>query len=398
MHPKPRETKLSAKKNRILDLIFREEGCSRFRLARELNINASMVGIYVKEFLDRGVLREEHTGPTRRGRSPIPVRLNPMHGCFLGLDFEALRARAVVTDFAGGVITRKEIAFPPGIPRQAVLGRLVVLGKDLTKEIADRPLLAVGIACPGLVDSAEGKILNYSLLDDFRDVAILDLFEPQFPAPVFIEHSVRAITLAEQIRGAGRGLSNFLCLSVRSGMDLGISMDGRIHTGQGSLAGKVGYNVFPHGDSTKTWTDLVSATGIIHEVIQILKSLRKNELRSGLLKRGESLSLANIVEAAEQGDKSLREHLERVGSHLGIILANLANIFAPELIILAGEVPTCSPLVREKLEATFRQTVLNELLDQVVLADSQLGHYAGSIGAAYRGFLQIFPTEEQMSL
>src|SRR5205814_9418600 len=93
-HPQPRKTKLIAKKHQILNMIFREKQCSRFALAQRLNINASMLGNYVEEFLADGVLREERRRPTRRGRSAVPVRLNPDYGCFLGLDFEALRARA----------------------------------------------------------------------------------------------------------------------------------------------------------------------------------------------------------------------------------------------------------------------------------------------------------------
>ena len=52
MYPQPRKIKLLAKKNRILNEVFRDGGCSRFDLARRLNINAAMVGTYVAEFLE----------------------------------------------------------------------------------------------------------------------------------------------------------------------------------------------------------------------------------------------------------------------------------------------------------------------------------------------------------
>ena len=83
---RPRESKLIANKHRILNRIFREPGCSRLYLARKLNINASTIGNYVDEFLRNGLLVEDHEGPTRRGRSPVPVWLNPAYGGFLGMD------------------------------------------------------------------------------------------------------------------------------------------------------------------------------------------------------------------------------------------------------------------------------------------------------------------------
>src|SRR5436190_20740306 len=121
MHPKPRESQLRLKKNRILNHIFREGGASRFGLAHRLNINASMVGKYVDEFLREGVLIEESRRGSRRGRIPVTVRLNPDHGCFLGIDFEALRVRAVLTDFAGATILRREVPFRAGIGREKAM-------------------------------------------------------------------------------------------------------------------------------------------------------------------------------------------------------------------------------------------------------------------------------------
>ena len=115
MRPQPRETKLAAKKNRILNELFRNGGCSRLDLARRLNINAAMVGTYVAEFLEAGLLLEGEPSPVGRGRSPVPLQLDPEHGCFLGLDFEALRARAVLCDFAGNALLEKETPFSPAI-------------------------------------------------------------------------------------------------------------------------------------------------------------------------------------------------------------------------------------------------------------------------------------------
>ena len=101
MHPTPRESQLRLKKNRILNTLFLEGEASRFAIAHRLTINASMVGKYVDEFLRQGLLLEDVRGKTRRGRIPVAVRLNPDHGCFLGVDFEALRTRAVTASNAG---------------------------------------------------------------------------------------------------------------------------------------------------------------------------------------------------------------------------------------------------------------------------------------------------------
>ena len=389
----PRESKRTANQHRILNLIFRERTCSRLAMARALNINASTIGTYVDAFLRKGILVEDHTGPTRRGRSPVPVWLNPDWGCFLGVDLEALRVRTVLTDFAGGILDQKEVSLRAGIGREAVLRTVLAAAQEAAREAGDRRLIAVGIAAPGRVDFVQGRIVRYELLRDFHDVPLLDHLRPCFDCPIYIEENIRALTLAEHLRGAGRGHRHFLCLAARSGIGMGIVIDGRIYTGSHALAGKVGWTAFPRDGHPQTMTELVSAKGIVAHTIRSLESARQTPLRRSLRERGDDLSLGDLVAAAEAGDRGLRDLLEQVGRDLGLVAANLANLFAPEKIILAGEVPSCCALVRQTLEDWFRRYTLKEILEGTVLADGSLSGFAGAMGAAYLGFLKTFPEE-----
>ncbi len=393
---RPRRSKLIANKHRILNMIFREGSCSRFYLARKLNINASTIGNYVDDFLERGLLIEDHVGPTRRGRSPVPMWLNPDYGRFLGIDFEALRARTVLTDFAGEVVAQKEIGLRAGLGRKAVLTIVVDAARQMAEKAKGRRLFALGIAAPGQVDCPHGRIVRYNLLPDFLDVPLLDYFRPYFTCPVFVEENIRALTLAELLRGAGKGHRHFLCLAARSGMGVGIVINGQIYIGNHERAGKVGSTVLFQDDHPRTMTDLVSAKGIIRQAVQLLMTNRKTLLRRSLLEKGDDLSLADLVAAVDAGDRLIRDLLEQVGKNLGLVAANLAHLFAPEKIILAGEVPSCCPLVRQTLEQSFRQYTSSEIHEEMVLMDGTLSGFAGATGAAYLGFLKTFPEQESI--
>ena len=394
MHPRPRETKLAAKKNRILNEVFRCESCSRLDLARRLNINATMVGRYVDQFLADGLLVEDKPAPSRRGRSPVPLRLNPQHGCFLGMDFEALRARAVLCDFAGRAMFQTETSLRAEMTREDVLRQIVKLARQLARK-ADRPLFSVGVAAPGQVDCLAGCVLHYRLLDDFDEVPLRDRFEEALDVPVFIEDNIRAVAYGELLRGSGRGCRDFLCLAVRSGVGLGIVIDGRLHGGHGAMAGEVGYTVFPTVDGPQTMTDLVSAIGFVQTTRRLVAERRGTATRKRLLKKGGDLSLEDLVAAAEAGDELLQERLEWLGAHLGMIAANLANLFAPEKIVLAGEVPNCCRLVRQTMERTFREFTLPQIFKTAYLEDGSLGGFAGALGVAYLGFAKMFPEGEE---
>ncbi len=394
MRPRPRETKLAAKKNQILNEVFRTGGGSRFDLAGRLNINATMVGRYVDQFLSDGLLVEDEPAPSRRGRSPVPLRLNPQYGCFLGLDFEALRVRALLCDFAGQVLEQKETPFPAEVTREDVLRQIVGLARKLAQQ-ADRPLLSVGVAAPGQVDCLAGRVLHYQLLNDFNEVPLRDRFEEMFDVPVFIEDNIRAVAYGELLRGSGRGTRSFLCLAVRSGVGLGIVIDGKLYSGFGTMAGEVGYTVFPTDNGPQTMTDLVAAKGFVGAIQRLLASRQSTAGRKRLLDRGRELSLADIVAAAEAGDELLHERLDWLGTHLGMLAANLANLFAPEKIVLAGEVPNCCSLVRQTMERAFRRFTLPQILKTAYLEDGALGGFAGAIGVAYLGFTKTFPEDEE---
>ena len=403
MRPRPRETKLALKKHRIINEVFRSGACSRFDLARRLNINATMVGDYVEEFLSNGLLVEDEPASSGRGRSPVPLRLNPKHGCFLGLDFEALRARAVLTDFSGVELNRKEISFRPNLDREAVLQQITSLAQTMAAQ-ANHPLLSVGVAAPGQVDALAGKIIHYNLLPDFDEVPLQKRFESVFDdTPVFIEDNIRSLTHAELLRGSGRGCRNFLCLAVRSGVGLGIVIDGKLYGGTNAMSGEVGYLVSPEAAAglsgeKRTITDLVSATGFAKEVRSSLESLQQTVSRRQLLDKGDTLSLTDIVSAAEDGDDFLRKCLEELGQRLGIIVANLANLLAPEKIVLAGEVPSCSALVRNQIERNLRKYALPQIASTVYLEEGALRVFAGAFGTAWMGLSRLFPEDEEILL
>jgi len=393
MYPQPRKIKLLAKKNRILNELFRAGGSSRFDLARRLNINAAMVGNYVAEFVEGGLLVEGETSPAGRGRAPVPLQLNPKYGCFLGLDFEALRARAVLCDFAGNALCEKETPFRSRVTGKEVLRRIVELARQVADR-ADRPLLSVGVAAPGQVDCNAGRILHYGLLPDFDNVPLLERFHRTFEAPVFVEDNIRAVAYGELLRGAGRGHQNFLCLAIRSGVGLGIIVDGKLYGGAGAFAGEVGYTVFPAGDGPQIMTDLVSAKGFVQETLRLLRSRQGMSTRQRLLGRANDLSLDDIVAAAGEGDEWLRDRLDMLGTHIGMLAANLANLFAPEAIVLAGEVPRCCDSVACAMERAFRKFTLPQILELTRLDGSSLGRFAGALGVAYLGFARTYPEEE----
>lgn len=147
--------------------------------------------------------------------------------------------------------------------------------------------------------------LHYRLLPDFDQVPVGEQFQAAFDVPVFVEDNIRAVAFGELMRGSGRGSDNFLCLAVRSGVGLGIVIDGKLYRGTNAMAGEAGYMVVATREGPRLVTDLVSATGFVQEVRAPLGSWQSTTRRKQLVEKGDDLSLADIISAAESGDRLL---------------------------------------------------------------------------------------------
>ena len=236
--------------------------------------------------------------------------------------------------------------------------------------------------------------MRYDLLPDFQDVPLLDRFRPHFDCPIYIEENIRALTLAELLAGDRPGTPPLPLpggpLGVRHG-----HRDRRPDLYREPCAGRQGR---PDGLPARRPGPDDDGAGLRQgdrpPGDRGAEVRPQDAGRTALLEKADDLSLADLVAGRRRGDRLIHGLLEQVGQDLGLVTANLANLFAPEKIILAGEVPSCCPLVRETLEEWFRRHTTPEILQDIVLADGSLSGFAAAMGAAYLGFLKTFPEEE----
>ena len=96
---------------------------------------------------------------------------------------------------------------------------------------------AVGVACAGLIDGARGVLHVSPNLGGWVDVALRDCFARELGAPVSVENDANAAAYGEWRAGAGRGLENFVCLTLGTGVGGGIILNGALYRGSTGFAG-----------------------------------------------------------------------------------------------------------------------------------------------------------------
>jgi N-acetylglucosamine repressor len=371
----------------LLRRIRAQEGLSRVELARDLNLAPSTVGIYVDHLIEEGFLTESKRVGSEFGRPPTALALNPQGGRFIGVDFEARNIMATAVDFSQKPLKQYHGTITPADSIEVILAKIENSIAEVLSE-GGRRVLAIGVGVPGVIDPVNGVARQYKHIRGWSHIPLAQRLSQRFGVAVFLENNIRSMALAELWFGQGRGLENFICLGMRSGIGAGIIVDGHIYHGSNNLAGEIGDWPCANGESG----DGVSTL----EEIASLRALQLALIAGGadkLVAEGEEFGVEQLLKAARDGDETVRGFLDRVARTLGLVISQLNRAFNPGKIILAGTFPAFGGVFLDRLSECFQEA--SRSTDLPPLAMSDLGEFNGAIGAAALAVHQWKPGAEK---
>ncbi|RJL34356.1 ROK family protein [Bailinhaonella thermotolerans] len=229
--------------------------------------------------------------------------------------------------------------------------------------IAHGDAAAVGIAVPGLVDSVANVAL-YSANLGWRDVPAAD-FVPD-GVPVALAHDVRAGGVAEGVYGAGRGVTDFLCLPIGTGMAAAMVLGGSAYAGSRGWGGEIGHTpVWPDGEPCAC-----GQRGCLENYASASAIARRH---------GGGLTAEQVVAAADE-DPVAKRVLDEAVEALGIGLATYTLLLDPALIVIGGGLAGAG----ERLLAPVRAALASRLAfrEAPPVRATAIGPHAGMMGAA----------------
>jgi len=358
----------------LLRRIRAQEGLSRVELARDLNLAPSTVGIYVDHLIEEEFLSESKRVGSEFGRPPTGLALNPLGGRFIGVDFEARNIRATAVDFSQKPLKQYHGTITAADSVEVILVKIEHSINEVLSEDRRR-VLAIGVGVPGVIDPVHGVARQYKHIRGWSHIPMAQQLSQRFGVPVFLENNIRSMALAELWFGQGRGLEDFICLGMRSGIGAGIIVDGHLYHGSNNLAGEIGDWPCADGESGAGVSTL--------EEIASLRGIRAALASNGaaqLAAEGEEFRVEHWVKAAQEGDEMVRILLDRVAKKLGLVISQLNRAFNPGKIILAGAFPALGGIFLDRLRECFQEA--SRSADLPPLAVSDLGEFNGAIGAA----------------
>lgn len=277
------------------------------------------------------------------------------------------------------ILSRGKIATRAKEPATAVLDDIAKLALELA---AGQPIAAVGLGLPGLLDPEKGICLIAENLG-WQDVPVTEVLQEKLQAPVFIENDARVAALGELAQGKARGCKDFIYITVGTGIGSGIYIDGKLLRGSRWCAGEVGHMVMdPRGEECTCGNrgcleTLASAPAITRAA---RKAAAYNPESVLAFVRPEQIDAAAVFRAAII-DKIAAEIVDSAMTWLGIAIANLVNVFNPELVVIGGGVSLAGEELLQPIQIAVDNLCLRVQKNTVTITTSALGDRAGVAGA-----------------
>ncbi len=362
----------------ILLNLLHNKNVSRVSLAQMIGVSTATISNLVAELVHQGLIVEEglvqNDGQAGVGRPQKALQLVADSRYAIGIHIDVGRVYITLTNIYGKILTKHTFDHQIQTPWYEVMDKSVKEIELIIEHlnINQDDIVGVGVAASGLVNPETGiNIIAPNL--NWHNVPIRDYLQDKLNMPIQVENNVRAMALGEALFGNQPHVNVMAFIYARIGVGAGLIMDRKIYRGAGAGAGEIGHTVVSvescNGIETHTLESLFSESAILNSAKQQLS-------------KSDNLTIQKILDIAQNGNQAICQLLEDRARYFGIALANLVNIFNPELIVLGGIFTYEQNLILPTVRSTLKQYSFANLSDNIRLEVTSFGQDAGMIGAA----------------
>lgn len=247
--------------------------------------------------------------------------------------------------------------------------------------------IPVGVAAPGPLDPKAGVVRFSPNLAGWTDVPLRSRLEKLTGRTVHLGNDANSAALGEYYFGSAKDARHLVYVALGTGLGGGVISDGQLIDGVNGLGGELGHTcVNMDGPRCSCGAPgcveaYCSGWAIARDGQALVRSGRGDAIRDAAADP-EDIDARAVSDAAEAGHAGARIILERAGHALGVGLANFANIFNPQMIVIGGGLARIGDLLLVPAEQAFRTYALPATSSAVTISASSLGTKTGIYGAA----------------
>ncbi|TVT10626.1 ROK family transcriptional regulator [Amycolatopsis bartoniae] len=348
---------------------LRDSGpATRPQIAADTGLSKPTVGQALLDLEQHGLVRTAGRTISGPGRSAVVYEVNPAAGHVLGIDIGRGLIRVAVADLSGTVVARLDA---PNRARSA--GALLQSVRATAEDAVARAGLRMAdvvskvVSTPGVPDPREGTVRRAPNLPGWERKGLLNELSSALGPDVVVENDANLTAVGEYEAGAARGVDVFVCVTVGTGIGMGIVVDGALFRGAHGAAGEVGYLPYgwPPPDSPPR-EGMLESSAAGHSVVEMAAS------------RGLDVETAkDVFRLAREGDRRALAAVDEEATRLAFMVASVAAVIDPALVVLGGGIGKNTDLLAEPLtRALTHATPLRP-----VIVPGELGEEAALTGA-----------------
>ena len=379
----------------VLSDIHSRPNISRVELARHTGLSPACVGAIVNRLLTKGLVVESGRTSSAKGRKPVSLVLRGDTAHLVGVDIGSHMLRVVIADLLGRCIYKMETESRLSEGRQRVLQRTFrAIRRSIQESGVMKSLIkGIGVAHSDVIDSENGVVLSFprpGQMAEWKNVPLRNIVEDEFGLPSAIEDSTRTMAIAEKHFGIGPELTDFIYLNFGGGIGAALFIDGKLYRGSGGLAGEFGHMTVDEDGPLCACGNygcletMASCEAIIQAVRGALRhgvDSKIYELAQGDLDR---ITIQVVAQAARENDSLAFRILDEAVSHIGIALADVANLLNPRVVVFGGPLfQNASELLLGPLQRVIKQHAMERMANEIQFKVSGLGSESAALGAAH---------------
>jgi predicted NBD/HSP70 family sugar kinase len=255
----------------------------------------------------------------------------------------------------------------------------------LTEAGTDRSrVLAVAVGLPAPVDQRSGEVGSSSILPGWVGVPAVDTIADALGVPTVVDNDANLGAIAELTWGAAAGCSDIVYIKAATGIGAGIVIGGDVFHGAAGTAGEIGHMTLDETGALCRCGNrgcLESYAGS-SALVELLRS-----------SHGPDVTPERLIELALGGDPGARRVLADAGRSIGVAVANLCNLIAPERVVVGGELVRTGSLLLEPIRDMVRRRSIPTAAHTAEIVPGSLGDRAEVLGAMARAVLAVTPRQ-----
>lgn len=312
---------------------------------------------------------------------------------YIGVDIGGTGIKAGLVDEKCNILA-KDSCPTPRDSYESILEAIIELAERVTElgghKMSD--VKSIGIGCPGAVDDKRG-IVVYANNIQFPNMKLGPDLSERMGIPVYLGNDANCAALGEFYALDDKGISDFVAVTLGTGVGGGIVINKKLYTGFNGAAGELGHTLlYADGEPCSCgrrgcWEAYASATALIRQTEKKASECPKSILAKMVSENGGKANGKISFDAAKQGDEAGREVVERYTKAVADGIVNVINMLQPEVIVIGGGI--------SKEGAGLIDPVLVHLNKYVYGSEqgipfckvrlAKLGNDAGIVGAALLG-------------